>query len=52
MNMSFIADDVQKTYEELAARGVEFTQPPKTEPWGTSAIFNDPDGNSFVLGTK
>src|SRR5687767_3734642 len=24
MNMAFIADDVQKTYEELSARGVEF----------------------------
>ena len=52
MNMAFIADDVQKTYDELSARGVEFRQPPKTEPWGTSAIFTDPDGNTFVLGTK
>ncbi|HEX6747425.1 MAG TPA: VOC family protein [Longimicrobium sp.] len=52
MNMSFIADDVQKTYEEMVARGVEFTQPPKTEHWGTSAIFKDADGNMFVLGTK
>ena len=52
MNMSFVADDVQKTYDELSARGVEFTQPPKTEQWGTSAIFKDPDGNTFVLGTK
>ena len=52
MNMAFVADDVQKTYEELSARGVEFRQPPKTERWGTSAIFKDPDGNSFVLSTK
>ena len=52
MNMSFVADDVQRTYDELSARGVEFVQPPKTEQWGTSAIFKDPDGNTFVLGTK
>jgi predicted enzyme related to lactoylglutathione lyase len=52
MNMSFVADDVQKTYDELSARGVQFTQAPKTEQWGTSAIFKDPDGNTFVLGTK
>ena len=52
MSMSFVADDVQKTYEELSARGVEFRQPPKTESWGTSAVFADPDGNTFVLGTK
>ncbi len=52
MNLSFVADDVQKTYEELSARGVEFRQPPKTESWGTSAIFADPDGNVFVLSSK
>jgi predicted enzyme related to lactoylglutathione lyase len=50
--MSFATEDVQRTYEELTARGVEFAQPPKTEPWGTSAIFKDPDGNSFVLGSE
>lgn len=52
MNLSFVTDDVQKTYDELSARGVEFIQPPRTEQWGTSAIFKDPDGNTFVLGTK
>jgi predicted enzyme related to lactoylglutathione lyase len=52
MNMAFAADDVRKTYDELSARGVEFTQPPRTEPWGTSAIFTDPDGNTFVLSTR
>lgn len=52
MNMAFSADDVQKTYDELAARGVEFTRPPKTEPWGTSAVFVDPDGNTFVLSSR
>lgn len=50
-NMSFHSDDVQKTYDELVGKGVEFVSPPKKESWGTSAIFKDPDGNSFVIGS-
>lgn len=51
-NGSFSCDNIPKTYEELKARGVEFVQPPKTEPWGTSAIFRDTEGNSFVLSSR
>jgi predicted enzyme related to lactoylglutathione lyase len=50
--ISFLCDDVEQTYEEYSARGVEFVAKPKKESWGTSAIFKDPDGNQFVLGTK
>jgi predicted enzyme related to lactoylglutathione lyase len=50
--MSFWTDNVQKTYEEMTSKGVEFLQPPKKESWGTSSIFKDADGNQFVLGTK
>src|SRR6476620_8251991 len=42
--ISFQCDDTQKTYEELTARGVEFTAPPSKQPWGIFAIFKDPDG--------
>ena len=52
MNLAFVADDVHRTYEELSARGVAFTQPPRTESWGTGAIFKDPDGNQFALSSK
>jgi catechol 2,3-dioxygenase-like lactoylglutathione lyase family enzyme len=48
----FLANDVQRTYAKPSARGVEFRQPPKTVSWGTSAAFADPDGHSFILGTK
>jgi catechol 2,3-dioxygenase-like lactoylglutathione lyase family enzyme len=51
-SIAFWTDNVQKTYDEYVARGVEFTAPPKKESWGTSAIFKDADGNIFVLGTK
>ena len=50
--VSFLADDVEATWRELAKRGVEFTQEPKTESWGTAAGFKDPDGNTFVLSSK
>ena len=51
-NGSFQCDNVQKTYEELKAKGVEFMHEPKTEPWGTFTIFKDSEGNQFVMGTK
>ena len=51
MNITFVADDVEKTAQELKARGVEFVQEPQKADWGTAAIFQDPDGNKFVLGT-
>ncbi|MCE9572742.1 MAG: VOC family protein [Deltaproteobacteria bacterium] len=47
--ISFGADDVVATCAALVARGVELAQPPKRESWGTSAIFKDPDGNTFVI---
>jgi catechol 2,3-dioxygenase-like lactoylglutathione lyase family enzyme len=50
-NGAFACDNVEKTYDTLVARGVEFTSAPKKEPWGTFATFKDPDGNQFVLGT-
>ena len=50
--ISFATDSVDKTYQELNARGVEFLQPPKKESWGTSAIFKDLDGNAFVLSSR
>jgi predicted enzyme related to lactoylglutathione lyase len=51
-SLSFNCDDVQKTYDELAARGVEFAGPPRKEPWGVMAIFKDSEGNQFVMSAK
>jgi len=42
-------DDCQGTYEELKARGVEFTETPEERPYGIDAGFRDPSGNSFRL---
>ena len=48
-NITFACDDVQRTYEEMSARGVEFATPPTRQPWGTYALFRDPDGTTFCL---
>ena len=45
----FATDDVHATYEELKARGVEFTQEPTKQPYGVDAGFRDPSGNSFRM---
>jgi predicted enzyme related to lactoylglutathione lyase len=50
--VSMECDDVQKTYEELTAKGVEFAKAPKTESWGVAAIMKDSEGNQIVLSTS
>jgi predicted enzyme related to lactoylglutathione lyase len=50
--LSLWADDVVGTYETLKARGVEFLSPPKKEPWGTSVIFKDSEGNTLHIGSR
>jgi catechol 2,3-dioxygenase-like lactoylglutathione lyase family enzyme len=49
---TFWTDDVQGTYEDLKAKGVELLGEPQTMDWGTFVVFKDSEGNSFVLGTK
>src|SRR5437868_8689441 len=43
-NGALACDNVEQTYEELKAKGVEFTEPPKKQPWGMFAMFKDLDG--------
>jgi catechol 2,3-dioxygenase-like lactoylglutathione lyase family enzyme len=42
-------DDCQASFEELSARGVEFTDRPEERPYGIDCGFRDPSGNSFRL---
>jgi predicted enzyme related to lactoylglutathione lyase len=42
-------EDCQASYEELKARGVEFTETPEDRPYGIDAGFRDPSGNAFRL---
>jgi catechol 2,3-dioxygenase-like lactoylglutathione lyase family enzyme len=42
-------DNCQASYEELRARGVEFTEAPEERPYGIDSAFRDPSGNSVRL---
>jgi predicted enzyme related to lactoylglutathione lyase len=42
-------DDCRASYEELKARGVEFTEAPEERPYGIDSGFRDPSGNSLRL---
>ena len=45
----FTTEDCRASFEELAARGVEFTQEPTEQPYGLDAGFRDPSGNQFRM---
>ncbi len=44
-----VTDDCQASYEDLRARGVEFTETPEKRPYGIDSAFRDPSGNSVRL---
>jgi catechol 2,3-dioxygenase-like lactoylglutathione lyase family enzyme len=51
-SVAFWCDDVFATTKVLKSKGVSFAQEPKNEPWGSIAVFKDPDGNQFALSSK
>ena len=51
----FLADDIEKTYEDLKGKGVEITRELGKAEWNEKiqyAMFKDPDGNEFWLMPK
>ncbi len=42
-------EDCRAEFEQLRARGVEFTEEPSDRPYGMDAAFHDPSGNSIRL---
>jgi predicted enzyme related to lactoylglutathione lyase len=42
-------DDVYQTQTEFAKKQIEFTEAPRTEPWGGWAMFKDSEGNIHGL---
>jgi catechol 2,3-dioxygenase-like lactoylglutathione lyase family enzyme len=48
----FECKDIFATYEELKAKGIEFTKEPRKEFYGVEALFKDDSGNWFSLGQK
>jgi catechol 2,3-dioxygenase-like lactoylglutathione lyase family enzyme len=44
-------DDINATYEDLKAKGVEFTEEPTERDYGTDCGLRDPFGNHLRMGT-
>ena len=42
-------DDFEAVYQRMIAAGVEFTRPPRDEPYGRVAVFLDIAGNRWDL---
>ena len=49
--VTFTADDLVRTYDELRTKGVEFDGPVRRTDWGSSAVFKDSEGNSFLISS-
>ena len=52
MNMTFDTADLDATYQEMTANGVEFEGELTKEEWGSYGIFKDSEGNKFCLSQK
>ena len=42
-------DDFQRDYRAMTSRGVKFLEPPREEPYGTVAVWEDLYGNKWDL---
>jgi len=48
-SMILTTDDIEATFEDLTARGVEFIQAPQRRSYGHDAAIRDPSGNAIRL---
>ena len=49
MKMSFSTSDVEKTYQELKAKGVKPNNEISESPWGKWFSIDDLDGNNWLI---
>lgn len=49
MLLRFESSDLDADVAALAARGIEFSGPPRDYPWGRMAEFHDPEGNGVGM---
>jgi len=47
--IGFRTDDCRRTYDELMARGVEFSQEPTEQSYGIDCALRDPFGNTIRI---
>ena len=45
----FATDDCHATYDELRAKGVEFSEEPTERPYGIDCALRDPSGNAIRI---
>ncbi|HEV8669428.1 MAG TPA: VOC family protein [Candidatus Limnocylindria bacterium] len=48
-NIGFAVSDLAAAHARLAAANVEVVHAPADRPWGRSAAYRDPDGNTVSL---
>ena len=51
-HLFFTTDDCRKTYRDLKAKGVEFTEEPTERPYGIDCALRDPFGNHIRIAQK
>jgi predicted enzyme related to lactoylglutathione lyase len=51
VNMAFQTTDLDESYKDLTAKGVECVKPPTSQAWGAYALFKDSEGNTICLAT-
>jgi predicted enzyme related to lactoylglutathione lyase len=49
--LAFTTDDVPGTFEKVQAAGVDVTQEPMQQPYGTDFAIRDPFGNAIRIGS-
>jgi len=48
-HIGFSVTDLDGVNERLRAAGVVVVRPPEARPWGRTAVYQDPDGNTVFL---
>lgn len=49
VQIGFPVDNIDEAHQRLVAAGVRVDHAPRNEPWGKTARYIDPDGNSVSL---
>jgi lactoylglutathione lyase len=49
VQIGFPTEELDEAHRRLVAAGVVVDHPPRDEPWGRTARYRDPDGNSVSL---
>ena len=48
-NIGFAVDDLAARHEQAVAAGAKVVEEPAAHPWGSTAVYEDPDGNHISL---